>query len=37
MLPTLEALDVTDDQYESQCGERTHSGMRHQALCSDTP
>src|SRR5258705_13390199 len=31
LLPTLKAIRFPDDQYESQCGQRTHSGMGPQA------
>jgi hypothetical protein len=32
LLPTLKPIRSLDDQHERQCGQRTYSGMAHQAL-----
>jgi hypothetical protein len=31
LLSALKALGVSEDQYEGQCGKRTHTGIRHQS------
>src|SRR5215467_6057368 len=36
LLPAVKALHLAENQDERQCGERTHSGMGHQALCLRT-
>jgi hypothetical protein len=36
LLPTLKPIRSPHDQPKSQCGQRTHSGMAHQALCRRT-
>ncbi len=32
LLPARKAVGFSEDQHERQCGERTDTGMRHQAL-----